>query len=97
MHEKLGAYLKANYGCKAFFDGADYIVHPETPLPEGVEIKLEDVEAFVLPIPARPGHLAALETAKDALDKASTVAGVRAAAAAAIAALEARLAALEGR
>lgn len=41
--------------------------------------------------------LAALSTAKDNLDKASTVAGVRAAAAAAIAALEARVAALEGR
>lgn len=46
---------------------------------------------------ARAAKLAALEVAKDSLDKASTVAGVRTAAAAAIAALEARLAALEGK
>lgn len=45
----------------------------------------------------RAAHFAQLELAKDSLDKASTVAGVKTAAAAAIAALEARLAALEGR
>ena len=45
----------------------------------------------------REAEAAALEHAKDGLEKASTVAGVRTAAAAAIAALEARLAALEGR
>lgn len=59
--------------------------------------KSPSAAAIAATIEARAAKLAALEAAKDSLDKASTVAGVRTAAAAAIAALEARLAALEGR
>lgn len=85
MNEKLGAYLRATYGCKAFFDGENYIVHPDTPLPEGAKVTEEDLAAFTAAEAerqaaegaAREEKLAARQALREQVDSANTVPALR--------------------